>query len=125
MLTTVTFDPDAWPANWILDMIARNGDCSEFYASGIWKRKRRKVRKDQHDKCWCHLHPDKFPHLAGSRPELVDADTVHHIHPVRIRPDIALSDLDEDGNQNLVCLCPSCHWHLHHRAQAPKIPERW
>ena len=120
-----TFNPDSWPACWILDIIARTGTCAEFYHSQQWKRKSRQVRRAQHGKCWCHLHPEQFRHLEGNHPELVDGNTVHHLNPVRQRPDLALSDTAEDGSQNLVCLCPSCHWHLHHEAQLLDIPERW
>lgn len=121
----ITFDPDTWPACWILDMIARNGDCSEFYNSPHWKRKRRQIRKEQHGKCWCHRNPAEFPHLAGRKPMLVDGDTVHHMHELRQRPDLCLSDKDEDGKQNLVLICSSCHWWLHHDPSPLDIPERW
>lgn len=122
----MTFDPDAWPACWVLDIIARTGKCEEFYTHGIWRKKRYDVRKDQHNHCWCHLHPNDFPFLRGCKPEIVTGNTVHHVNPLRQRPDLALSDVDENGKQNLICVCPSCHWHLEHQ-QAPTIdlPERW
>lgn len=122
----VTFDPDTWPACWVLDIIARTGSCAEFYTSNLWRRKREKVKREQKHQCWCHLHPNDFPFLRDQTPALVHGDTVHHVNPLRQRPDLALSDLDETGKQNLICICPSCHWQLEH-PQAPTIdvPERW
>lgn len=119
------FDPESWPACWILDMIARNGDCAEFYTSGHWRKCRKAVRKNQHNECWCHLHPDQFPHLAGRPPEIRRGNTVHHLYPVRERPDLALSETAPDGSQNLICICESCHGHIHHPSDVPDIPERW
>lgn len=122
----VTFDPDAWPACWVLDMIARTGCCAEFYTSSLWRRKRAAVKREQRHQCWCHLHPADFQFLRGQSPALVAGDTVHHVNPLRQRPDLALSDKDETGRQNLICVCASCHWQLEH-PQAPTIdvPERW
>lgn len=122
----MTFDPDSWPACWILEMLARTGSAAEFRSSREWRRVRAKVRRDQHGQCYCHLHPDKFPFLRGQPPALVPGDTVHHIHPLRERPDLALSERDEDGNLNLILVCRACHWPLDHPASCkPDIPERW
>lgn len=121
-----TFDPDAWPACWVLDIIARTGSCSEFYTSTIWRRKRNQVKCNQRHRCWCHEHPNDFPFLRGADPAIVKGDTVHHVHPLRQRPDLALSDTDENGKQNLICVCPSCHWQIEHpQAQTIDVPERW
>lgn len=122
----MTFDPDSWPACWVLDIIARTGSCAEFYTSNLWRHKRERVKREQHHQCWCHLHPSDFPFLRGRRPELVNGDTVHHVHPLRQRPDLALSDWDEQGKRNLICVCSSCHWYLEHPNQRPlDVPERW
>lgn len=50
---------------------------------------------------------------------------VHHVHPLRERPDLALSEYDERGQINLICLCESCHWERHHQRKQIEIPERW
>ena len=121
----IRFDHDQWPACWILDMIARNGDCAEFYHSRFWKRLRPQVVKAQHGKCWYHLHPQEIPYLAGQRPAMVTGNTVHHRYPVRQRPDLCLSPTAPDGSVNLVCVCPTCHWHLEHSTPTVYIPERW
>lgn len=122
----MTADLDSWPACWVLEIIARTGSAAEFYNSPQWKRLRRRVRREQHNQCYCHLHPDRFPHLQGQRPQLVRGDTVHHVHPLRQRPDLALSEVDEAGRPNLIVVCASCHWPLDHPS-VPKaeIPERW
>lgn len=120
------FDPDAWPACWVLEILARTGSAAEFYNSPEWKRLRRKIRRDQHGQCYCHLHPDKFPHLRGQRPSLVPGTVSHHVHPLRQRPDLALSEYDERGELNIILVCDTCHWPLDHPSQPkPDIPERW
>lgn len=107
-------------------MLARDGSAREFRTSYVWRKKRAQVRRDQHGQCYCHLHPDKFPFLRGQTPAIVPGDTVHHVHPLRQRPDLALSDYDEDGNLNLMLVCRACHWPLDHPGRpAPDIPERW
>lgn len=122
----MTDNLDSWPASWVLEILARTGSAAEFYNSRHWKRLRRKVRREQHNQCYCHLHPGKFQHLRGQLPQLVPGDTVHHVHPLRQRPDLALSELDENGEPNLIVVCASCHWPLDHPASAqPDIPERW
>lgn len=121
-----TYDPDSWPACWVLEILARTGSASEFYHSALWRRKSADVRRAQHHQCYCHLHPEKFPHLRGQRPAIVRAMVVHHVHPLRQRPDLALSDADELGRPNLICVCATCHWPLDHPTQPlPEIPERW
>lgn len=124
--TPATFDADSWPAAWVLEILARNGSAAEFYNSPAWKRLKRKVLRDQHGECWCHLHPERFEFLRGQKPQIVRGTVVHHVHPLRQRPDLALSELDEAGEKNLICVCPSCHWPLDHpKRRTPDIPERW
>lgn len=110
------FNPDLWPASWILSLIAA-GNVHGFYVSGEWKRLSRQIRKKQRCRCWdC---------MRKSPAKITRAVTVHHVHPLRERPDLALSEFDEDGNVNLICLCESCHWDRHHKRKAIQIPERW
>ena len=110
------YDPDLWPANWILSLIAR-GEIKRFYKSREWKRMRRDVLKNQKSRCWDCEHKSPAENRRGRN--------VHHINPVRERPDLALSEYDEQGRINLVCLCDSCHWERHHNRRDVVIPERW
>lgn len=116
------FDPDSWPACWVLGLIARDGDAHGFYASSLWRKKRDSIMAAQHGECWA-CKRKATPVLTTN----ADADTmhVHHVHPLRVRPDLALSDFDELGKPNLVVLCDSCHWDMHHQRRAVVIPERW
>lgn len=110
------YNPDLWPASWILSLIAQ-GDIHSFYASGHWKRVRRDVLKHQKKRCWDCMHKSPAKNRTGRN--------VHHLNPLRERPDLALSEFDEFGKQNLVCLCDSCHWERHHKRKQVSIPERW
>lgn len=110
------YNPDSWPAVWILQLIA-NGNLHSFYTSREWKRLRREVLKRQRRRCWDCAHKAPAVNTRGV--------TVHHVKPLRERPDLALSEYDEAGNINLVCLCASCHWDRHHKRAAPATPERW
>lgn len=110
------FNPDQWPASWILSLIAA-GNLHRFYVSGHWKKLRRKVLKKQKRRCWdC---------LRKSPAQIVTGPHVHHVNPVRERPDLALSEYDEQGSVNLICLCDSCHYDRHHQRKQITIPERW
>lgn len=110
------FNPDLWPASWILSLIAKD-ELHSFYVSGEWKKVRRTVLKKQKRRCWDCMQKSPARITAGV--------TVHHVKPVRERPDLALSEFDEAGNVNLVCLCESCHWERHHQRKAFVNPERW
>ena len=110
------FDPDLWPASWILELIAQ-GNLHAFYVSGWWKDLRREVRKEQRGRCYACQRKTPAVNRRGLN--------VHHVNPVRERPDLALSRVDEYGRINLVCLCDSCHWDRHHQRKAVRIPERW
>lgn len=110
------YNPDSWPAVWVLQLIA-NGNLHSFYTSREWKRLRREVLKHQRRRCWDCAHKAPAVNKRGV--------TVHHVKPLRERPDLALSEYDAAGNINLVCLCASCHWDRHHKRAAPATPERW
>ena len=115
-MARLPYDPDSWPARWILQLIAA-GRIHDFYNSKLWKKLRDKVLKDQRHRCWDCMH---------KRPaRITRADTVHHVHEVRERPDLALSEYDEHGQINLICLCSSCHWDRHHQRTEPVTEERW
>ena len=103
------YNPDSWPAVWVLQLIA-NGNLHSFYTSREWKRLRREVLKHQRRRCWDCAHKAPAVNTRGV--------TVHHVKPLRERPDLALSEYDEAGNINLVCLCASCHWDRHHKQTA-------
>lgn len=115
------FDPDAWPACWVLSLIAAD-NVHAFYTSGEWKAKRKSVLRPGRDgrprvRCYdCERKSPALPTLA---------DTVHHVHPLRERPDLALSEVDELGAVQLLPLCDSCHWGRHHQRKTVTIPERW
>lgn len=110
------FNPDLWPASWILSLIAAN-DLHAFYTSGLWKALRLEVLKEQKGRCY---------DCARKSPARIRRGVhVHHVNPVRLRPDLALSKFDEFGRVNLVCLCDSCHWDRHHERKQIRIPERW
>lgn len=110
------YNPDSWPAVWVLQLIA-NGNLHSFYTSREWKRLRREVLKHQRRRCWDCAHKAPAVNKRGV--------IVHHVKPLRERPDLALSEYDEAGNINLICLCASCHWDRHHKRAAPATPERW
>ena len=78
---------------------------------------RKTVLKKQKRRCWDCMH--KSPARITYGPN------VHHLNPVRERPDLALSEYDEAGRINLVCLCDSCHWERHHQRRAFINEERW
>lgn len=49
------YNPDSWPAVWVLQLIA-NGNLHSFYTSREWKRLRREVLKHQRRRCWDCAH---------------------------------------------------------------------
>ena len=75
----------------------------DFYAWYRWKKKRKEVLKLDHNEC----------QLCKSRRIKRKANTVHHVHHLKDRPDLALEIYDEDGKRNLVSLCESCHSEVH------------
>ena len=115
------FNPDSWPASWILALIASD-NVHAFYGSGEWKKLRSQLLNlDKHGRprVRCYDCERKSP------AEVTTATTVHHIKPLRERPDLALSLKDENGEAQLVPLCDSCHWDRHHERKTVRIPERW
>ena len=49
---SLPYDPDSWPANWILQLIAKD-QLGDFYNSKQWKRFRLKLLKSK--PCRCQL----------------------------------------------------------------------
>lgn len=110
------YNPDLWPACWILSLIAA-GNVHGFYVSREWKDLSGEVRRKQKNRCWDCMHKSPAKIRRGV--------TVHHVNPLRERPDLALSEYDERGEVNLICLCESCHWERHHQRKQIITPERW
>lgn len=72
---------------------------TNFYKTKRWKGKRATVlRRDQYQCQECKRY--------GKNQE---ATTVHHIHPLRNRPELRLT------TSNLVSLCGRCHDKMHDR----------
>lgn len=128
------FNPDLWPASWILSLIAE--DCVwKFYHSREWKRFRREILRTQPHRCYlcerkkpARLTPLRMPWEKPTGPnDKRPVAIVHHVNEIRNRPDLALSELDERGRRNVIVICPSCHWDEHHKRNvlSQKIPERW
>ena len=113
------YDPDTWPACWVLELIARNRLDLFYTSKRYWRPLREQVKREAKRLCYDCLH--KSPAVINP----IDDGTVHHIHPLRERPDLALSRYDEQGKVNLVYLCPQCHWDRHHKRTEPVTPERW
>ena len=70
------YNPDSWPAVWVLQLIA-NGNLHSFYTSREWKRLRREVLKHQRRRCWDCAHKAPAVNKRGV--------TVHHVKPLRER----------------------------------------
>mgnify|MGYP000394589935 FL=1 len=113
----VKYNPDSWPAVWVLQLIANGNLVIGIFWSKNQQRRAFSVLKHQRRRCWDCAHKAPAVNTRGV--------TVHHVKPLRERPDLALSEYDEAGNINLVCLCASCHWDRHHKRAAPATPERW
>lgn len=70
-----------------------------FYKTKRWKEKRVVILKRDEYRC---QECKRYGRMAA-------ATTVHHINPLRLRPDLRLADW------NLVSLCGSCHELMHDR----------
>lgn len=122
------YDPDSWPAAWVLQLIAK-GDIHAFYNSPEWKQLRRRILTTR--PCRCQICEGKSPAVVTPLRRPWDKDNgrpvavVHHINELRRRPDLALSEYDPQGHLNLAIACPSCHWNEHHKRARPVTPERW
>lgn len=84
-------------ARWVSDLIYHH-NLKAFYNSPEWQDLRSDVLREAHYEC----------QICKEKGRLEEADTVHHIKPVKQRPDLALT------RGNLIALCPECHYKIHH-----------
>ena len=99
---------------WLRGLLA-NGDAHAFYTSRAWVRLRRAVLREQNNEC----------QLCKAKGRYRAADTVHHVHYVKARPDLALSRYDEQGERNLLAVCRDCHHALHESDAHDAHGQRW
>ncbi len=105
--------------SWIRSLTPR-GALHEFYTSRIWQRTAAEIKQAQHNEC----------QHCRKKGIYKRAEVVHHVNPVKVRPDLALSRTytGQDGKEHpqLIALCQDCHNAVHHSAQEPEITlERW
>lgn len=95
-----------------------------WYNSAAWRKMRDTVLRMDHHEC----------QLCRRRGRHRRAVLVHHVKPVRDRPDLALCIFDpESGDRQLLSVCRRCHEELHPERQVmpskrrtpPVTPERW
>ena len=107
-------------------------EASRFYKSAVWKQKRQEILIRDHFECQdCRKRIEEAAitgeQLHGWQRSIHRAQQVHHIQPLKERPDLALRD------DNLVSLCIMCHNLRHGREpfQARKkklreeLQEKW
>ena len=104
---SLPYDPDSWPANWILQLIAKD-QLGDFYNSKQWKRFRLKLLKSK--PCRCQLCEQKVPAV---------------LTPLRKPWEKKRDSNDDRGQLNTVIICPGCHWEEHHKRKLPVTEERW
>ena len=101
-------------------------DVGKFYRSKRWRAVRRQVLQADHYECQnCRFKYNRYR----------KADTVHHINPFKLRPDLALEPTYHDPathkqRRNLISLCHDCHEEAHGYRMAPEkiqpvTAERW
>lgn len=96
---------------WISALINQN-KLYLFYISHAWLHIREEVLCEQHHEC----------QHCKAKGLFTPATMAHHIKTVRDRPDLALT------KSNLMALCDSCHWEVHHPHDKKKSKwddERW
>ena len=93
---------------WIYDLIQAN-DLHAFYISTAWLRLRAEVLREQHHEC----------QICKAKGRYAQADTVHHIKTVRKYPWLALV------KGNLIAVCDTCHYEIHHGGERKWGDERW
>ncbi len=86
-------------------------DYSYFYKTKEWERKRIVILKKDRYLC-------KECYRYG---KVVEANTVHHVIPLQVRPDLKLN------NKNLISLCEGCHEKMHNKFsfELSKLGEEW
>lgn len=70
-----------------------------FYCSSKWQHTRGKILKADRYEC----------QTCKAKGRYTKAHTVHHVHHLRDRPDLALSPVDEEGCRQLISVCKTCH----------------
>lgn len=92
-----------------------------FYHSAEWRRIREEVLELDHHEC----------QMCKAKGIITKANTVHHVKPLRDRPDLALAIYDGNERQ-LVSVCGPCHNLLHpekglkhEREETFLTEERW
>lgn len=107
---------------WI-EQLTRSGDTTPFYLCRAWRRVRRET-----------LASDKYEcQRCKQRGIYTRATMVHHINPIKLRPDLALQrsykDVEGRMKRNLISLCNDCHEMEHPERYRPKrgplTEERW
>lgn len=95
---------------WVKTLIT-HGNLKVFYNSAAWEHLRQEVLDEQHHEC----------QICREKGLYSEAEAVHHIKPVRTRPDLALT------KSNLLAVCNQCHYEIHHtRAHHQQLnEERW
>ena len=93
---------------WIQRLIL-TGQIHQFYISRPWRKVSGGVRREQNNEC-------QMCKLSGRYSQ---ADVVHHVKELRRYPHLALTE------SNLMCLCSSCHWDVHHPHNKAVTDERW
>ena len=88
----------------------------EFYNSKPWRKLSQRILKKQHYEC----------QVCKKEGKHTKADLVHHVHFVNDRPDLKLSEYDENGELNLIAICKPCHNTIHFGSkEKPLTIERW
>lgn len=102
----VRIPTDVTLVTYIRRLIA-DDNIQEFYHTDDWKELREEVREELHNECQECLKRGRY----------TDADCVHHVNEVRVRPDLALSkyytDTEGKKHRQLVPLCNTCHNIIH------------
>lgn len=93
---------------WIPKLITEN-DIHAFYVCHAWLHLRNEALKEQHHEC----------QICKTKGLYVPATVVHHIKTIRQAPWLALT------KSNLLCLCDSCHYEIHHKSKPKWDDERW
>ena len=91
-----------------------DGIAENFYKSGQWQRTRSLIIARDNNEC---QNCKKFGKVKRG-------NTVHHIKPLDLYPDLALDE------ENLITLCNTCHERIHDRGLdsgdlTRRFPESW
>lgn len=100
-------------SEWIPALI-HNRELWRFYVCHAWLHVKQEVLIEQHHEC----------QICKKQGKATPTTTVHHVIPVRVRPELALT------KSNLMAVCPQCHYKIHHgdhseRRGKPKGMPQW